>query len=154
MFEEPLTDSNYMMYAMKHYTNPECSSVEEFQEDINRIKYLKRLFGKYQNQGLLKERLILNHIIIMYNVFPIVPATRLLFHRIEEKYHTELKTFLVFLVIVKNARQEMKLKQEAQHRASSGAFSSLGKLAEEASQSTKYQHMGAKAMMVALPSRG
>ena len=97
MFEEPLTDSNYMMYAMKHYTNPECSSVEEFQEDINRIKYLKRLFGKYQNQGLLKERLILNHIIIMYNVFPIVPATRLLLHRIEEKYHTELKTFLVFL---------------------------------------------------------
>ena len=97
MFEEPLTDSNYMMYAMKHYTNPECSSVEEFQEDMNRIKYLKRLFGKYQNAGLLKERLILNHIIIMYNVFPLVPATRLLFHRIEEKYHTELKTFLVFL---------------------------------------------------------
>ena len=97
MFEEPLTDSNFMMYAMKHYTNPECGSVEEFQEDMSRIKYLKRLFGKYQNQGILKERLILNHIIIIYNVFPLTPATRLLFHKIEEKYHVPLKTFLVFL---------------------------------------------------------
>ena len=97
MFENPLTETDFLMYAMKHYNNPECGGIDEFHEDLNRIKYLKRLFGKYQNQGILKERLILNHIIIMYNVFPIIPATRLLFHKIEEKYHIPLKTFLVFL---------------------------------------------------------
>ncbi len=97
MFDESLCEETFMMYAMKHYNNPECSGIEEFHEDLNRVKYLKRLFGKYKNTGTLKERLMLNHIIILYNVFPIVPATRILFHRIEEEYHCELKTFLVFL---------------------------------------------------------
>ena len=95
MFEEPLTDSNFMMFAMKHYTNPECGSVEEFQEDMNRIKYLKRLFGKYKNTGLLKERLILNHIIIMYNIFQLVclltkhqmPTSLLISQRFHPRIH-------------------------------------------------------------------
>jgi len=94
---ESLNDETYVMYAMKHYTNPQCTSVEEFNDDLNRIKYLKRLFKKYINNGVLKDRLIMNHIIIFYNVFGIEAATRLLFYRIEEEYHSMLKTFLVYL---------------------------------------------------------
>ena len=92
-----LDDANYMMFAMKHYENPQCLSLEEFQEDMNRIKYLKRLLRKYKTTGVLRERLILNHIIIFYNIFGIEPATRLLFSRIEEDLHPYLKTFIVFL---------------------------------------------------------
>lgn len=92
-----LDDDNYIMFAMKHYDNPECLNIEEFYEDMNRIKYLKRLFRKYKTAGLLRERLILNHIIIFYNIFGIEAATRLLFSRIEEDLHPYLKTFIVYL---------------------------------------------------------
>ncbi len=92
-----LTEENYIMFAMKHYDNPQCTSVEEFHEDINRIKYLKRLLRKYKTTGILRERLILNHIIIFYNIFGVEPATRLLFTRIEEELHPYLKTFVVYL---------------------------------------------------------
>ena len=85
------------MFAMKHYENPQCAGVDEFNEDINRIRYLKRLFRRYDTTGELRERLILNHIIIFYNVFGIVPATRILFSRIEPDLHSLLKTFVVFL---------------------------------------------------------
>jgi len=71
--------------------------MEEFHEDLNRTKYLKRLFRRYQATGQLRERLILNHIIIFYNVFGVEPATRLLFFKIEEELHSLLKTFLVYL---------------------------------------------------------
>lgn len=97
MFDEPLSDKTFQLYTMKNYCNPECSGLEEFQEDLNRIKYLKRLFGKYKSSGELKERLILNHLIILYNIFPLIPATRILFYKIEENYHVELKTFLTYL---------------------------------------------------------
>ena len=92
-----LNDDNYMMFAMRVYNNPQCKNISEFQEDMNRIKYLKRLFRKYKSSGQLRERLILNHIIIFYNVFDIIPATRLLFSRIEKDLHPYLKTFIVFL---------------------------------------------------------
>ena len=92
-----LDDTNYVMYAMKHYDNPQCEGIEEFYEDLHRTKYLKRLFRKYNSSGVVRERLILNHIIIFYNVFGIEPATRLLFQRIESDLHPLLKTFLVFL---------------------------------------------------------
>lgn len=92
-----LNDDNYVLYAMRYYDNPQCSSVEEFHEDMNRIKYLKRLLRKYKSSGILRERLILNHIIIFYNIFGIIPASRLLFSRIEEDLHPYLKTFVVFL---------------------------------------------------------
>jgi len=82
---------------MKHYENPQCIGMEEFQEDLNRIKYITRLFRKYQNNGILRERLILNHIIILYNVFGIDACSRMLFYKIEEDMHSILKTFLVFL---------------------------------------------------------
>lgn len=92
-----LTDANLLNYAMKHYDNPECKSIEEFQEDLTRTKYIKRLFRKYKTSGELKERLLLNHIIIFYNVFGIEAATNILFFKIEEEFWPLLKTFLVFL---------------------------------------------------------
>lgn len=92
-----LHDDNYVLFAMKSYENPQCSGIDEFQEDLNRIKYLKRLLRKYKTHGVLREQLILNHLIIFYNVFGITPATRLLFSRIESDLHPYLKTFIVYL---------------------------------------------------------
>jgi hypothetical protein len=92
-----IDDDNYMMFAMKMYNNPQCKNLSEFHEDMNRIKYLKRLFRKYKSSGQLRERLILNHIIIFYNIFDINSATRLLFSRIDRDLHPYLKTFIVFL---------------------------------------------------------
>ena len=92
-----LNDDNFLMFAMKHYNNPQCKNIEEFHEDMNRIKYLKRLFRKYKTSGILRERLILNHLIIFTNVFGIDAGSRLLFSRIESDLHTYLKTFLIFL---------------------------------------------------------
>jgi hypothetical protein len=92
-----ITDDNYIIFAMKMYDNPQCKDMEEFQEDMNRIKYLKRLFKKYKSSGILRERLILNHLIIFTNVFGVAASSRLLFSRIEKELHPYLKTFLVFL---------------------------------------------------------
>lgn len=90
-------DGNYELFAMKSYENPQCSGIDEFYEDLNRIKYLKRLLRKYKTHGILREQLILNHLIIFYNVFGIAPGTRLLFSRIETDLHPYLKTFIVYL---------------------------------------------------------
>lgn len=94
---DSLNDDNYILFAMKCYDNPQCSGIEEFHEDLNRIKYLKRLLRKYKTHGILREQLILNHLIIFYNVFGIESGTRLLFSRIEHDLHPCLKTFIVFL---------------------------------------------------------
>ena len=94
---KPLNNENYVLFAMRHYDNPQCENIEEFNDDLNRTKYLKRLFKKYEVSGILKERLILNHIIIFYNVFGIEAASRILFFKIEEEYHPLLKTCLVYL---------------------------------------------------------
>ncbi len=93
----PLTEDNYTFFAIRAYGNSQCKNLDEFHEDLNRTKYLKRLFRRYQATGQLRERLILNHIIIFYNVFGVEPATRLLFFKIEEELHPLLKTFLVYL---------------------------------------------------------
>jgi len=90
-------DDAFQEYAMQNYKNPSCSGREEFEEDINRIKYIKRLFGRYLSTGELKERLILNHIIIFYNVFEMEAATKMLFFRMEDKFKPLVKTFLVYL---------------------------------------------------------
>ena len=92
-----LTNDNVLLYAIKFYDNPACRGVHEFNEDLDRIKYIKRLFKRYQTKGVLKERLILNHIIILYNVFGVEAATRILFLRLESDLWPVLKTFLVFL---------------------------------------------------------
>ena len=92
-----LSENTFMMYTMKHYTNPQCIGIEEFNEDISRIKYIKRLLGRFDKKGILKERLILNHIIILGNVFSPKVACRILFYKIEENLHPYLKAFLLFL---------------------------------------------------------
>lgn len=92
-----LTEKNVIMYAMKYYDNPQCVELDEFYDDLKRINYIRRLFVRYKSTGELKERLILNHLIILFNVFPIDVATNLLFFKIESDYWTTLKTFLVYL---------------------------------------------------------
>lgn len=107
MNNDNLNDENFLLYAAKHYDNPHCFDVDEFYEDINRFKYIKRLFNRYEESGDLKERLILNHIIILYNVFGIQATTRMLFLKLEGYYHY-LKPFLILLnympEIVKNIK--------------------------------------------------
>jgi hypothetical protein len=93
---EKLDESTFLLYAAKHYNNPQCYDTVEFYDDLKRIKYIRRLFNIYQETGELKERLILNHIIILYNVFGVVPATRMLFFKLLE-YKEYLKPFLVLL---------------------------------------------------------
>ena len=92
-----LDDSNIVAYAMNNYSNPSCTRIEEFDEDFNKFKYIKRLFNRYESTGILRERLILNHVITLYNVFGNEPTTRMLFNRCDEKHYPILKTFLVFL---------------------------------------------------------
>ena len=96
IFEE-LNDDNWMMYASKYYKNVQCTSVEEFYDDLQRFKYLKRLFKRYLNNDDLQERLILNHIIVLNNVFGIEEANRMLFYKIDKDQWPILKTFLVYL---------------------------------------------------------
>ena len=95
MFDD-LNDNNFMMYAAKCYTSPHCI-MSEFEGDIKRTKYLKRLFRKYKVTKSLKERLILNHIILLNNVFGPDPMARILFYKIDERDHDILKTFLSYL---------------------------------------------------------
>ena len=92
-----LTNGNYMMFALLHYDNPHCKDITEFFEDIKRLHYLRRLFKRYNEDGILKERLVINHLVTFYNVFENKAATRILFYKVEEQYHPVLKTFLVFL---------------------------------------------------------
>lgn len=93
---ETLTDDNFLQFAMKHYDNPQCHSLQEFDEDLKRFLYLKKLFSRYKNSGELRERLILNHIIILYNLFGNA-ATRMLFFRMEKEYWSYLVTILLYL---------------------------------------------------------
>jgi hypothetical protein len=95
MFDD-LNDENFLIYAMKSYTSPHCI-MSEFEGDIKRTKYLKKLFRRYKISKDLKERLILNHLILLYNVFGVEPATRILFYRIDERDYDILKTFLIYL---------------------------------------------------------
>ena len=94
---EKITANNWVMFAMKYYDNPQCEGEEEFYEDIKRFKYLKRLFKKYRDSGQLKERLILNHMIILSNVFTVQAASTLLLFKIEPEYWPAMKSFMVFL---------------------------------------------------------
>jgi hypothetical protein len=92
-----ITKKNWLFFAIKNYNVPNLDSEQEFYEDIKRFKYLKRLFRKYKATGELKTRLILNHIIVIYNVFGIKAANRMMWFKVEEEHYSALKTFLVFL---------------------------------------------------------
>ena len=98
MFDD-LNDDNFLMYAIKCYTSPHCIQ-SEFDGDIKRTKYLKRLFRRYKITKSVKERLILNHIILLNNVFGPVATARILFYRIDERDYDILKSFLAYLNIM------------------------------------------------------
>ena len=98
MFEN-LNEDNFMMYAMKAYNSPHCI-MSEFEGDIKRTKYLKRLFRRYKVTKSLKERLILNHIILLNNVFDTEATSRILFYKVDERDYDILKTFLAYLNIM------------------------------------------------------
>jgi hypothetical protein len=100
MNEDVLTDANFIAFCQKHYFNSHCSGKNEFVDDLKRIKYVKRLIQKIHKQKTFKsirERLILNHIIILRNVFGEENSARILFFKLEPKLHSYLKSFLVFL---------------------------------------------------------
>jgi hypothetical protein len=92
-----LTEDNFLVYAMKNYDNPSCMGMDEFLDDLKKFKYIKRLLKKPAGNKDLRERLILNHIIVLGNLFGIEATTKMLFFKIENKFWPELKTFLVFL---------------------------------------------------------
>jgi len=98
MFDE-LNEDNFMMYAAKCYTSPHCI-MSEFEGDIKRTKYLKRLFRRYKVTKSLKERLIMNHIILLNNVFGPEATARILFYKTDERDYDILKTFLDYLDIM------------------------------------------------------
>tara|TARA_B100000073_G_C23651685_1_gene540851 strand:+ start:723 stop:1115 length:393 start_codon:yes stop_codon:yes gene_type:complete len=93
---ENLTEENFMLFAAKYYENPHCTDLLEFHDDLKRIRYLKRLFKKYEQTGDLKERLILNHLLVLYNVFEHRAMTRILVFKLDEQLKY-LKPFLIFL---------------------------------------------------------
>jgi hypothetical protein len=95
MFDN-LTNENFIIYAMKSYNSPNCI-ISEFEDDIKRLKYIKRLIKKFKITNDLKERLILNHIIVLSNVFGTEPTVRLLFFKLDEEDYSIIKPFLIFL---------------------------------------------------------
>lgn len=92
-----LTEDTFVMYALKNYDNPGCDGMDEFLDDLKRFKYIKRLLRKHDIGKELRERLILNHIIVLGNLFGIEATTKMLFFKIEEKFWPQLKAFLTFL---------------------------------------------------------
>lgn len=101
LFDE-LSEDNFMLYAVRQYYKPNCIDAEEFHNDLKRFMYLKRLFYRYKNTGDVSERLILNHLIVLFNVFDINPTLKMLEYQIEDKYWSALKPFLIFLNYIRN----------------------------------------------------
>jgi hypothetical protein len=104
---DDLNSENYLIYAMKAYDRPNCI-MSEFKEDMKRFNYLKRLFRRYRKLGELRERLVINHIIVLYNVFGVEAATRLLFFKMVKDDYASLKTYLLFLNYMPNVVKGIK----------------------------------------------
>lgn len=94
---ETLNEDNFLLYAAKHYYKPRCIDAEEFYEDLNRFKYLKKLFNRYENQGTPSERLVLNHLIVIFNVFGVESGLRMLEFKIDRSQWPILKPYLILL---------------------------------------------------------
>tara|TARA_B100000287_G_scaffold368868_1_gene365384 strand:+ start:560 stop:952 length:393 start_codon:yes stop_codon:yes gene_type:complete len=91
-----LTEDNFLLFAIKNYENPQAVTKEDFDKDLNHFKYIKRLLKRYKNTGELKTHLLLNHFIVLYNIFGDA-ATPMLFYKIEEDLWSVMKTFVIFL---------------------------------------------------------
>ena len=99
---EKITSDNVIMFAIKHYDNPQCEGEKEFYDDMKRFKYIKRLLRKHKDMGVLKERLLLNHIIVLNNLFGAEACVTLLLFKIQREYWETLKSFLLFLNIIRD----------------------------------------------------
>jgi len=97
-----LTEGNLFLYAAKHYDNPTFSDVDEFYEDLKRFKYIKRLVNRYLEHDDLPERLILNHLIVVFNVFGVEATLNILNLKLEERHWPVIKPFLIFLKYIRN----------------------------------------------------
>ena len=96
---DDLNNDNIMMYAMKAYDKPDCI-MSEFKDDMKRFNYLKRLFLRYRKIGELREQLVLNHLVVLYNVFGPEVTSRMLFFKMSKDDYPALKTYLLFLSIM------------------------------------------------------
>jgi len=96
---EKLNDENFLIYAAKYYDNPQCQTTEEFLEDLKRIKYIKKLLTRYVESGELKDRLILNHLIILSNIFDSYHLCRILYLKMKNQFNY-VKPFLVMLNVL------------------------------------------------------
>jgi small nuclear ribonucleoprotein (snRNP)-like protein len=99
---EKITSENIVMFAIKHYNNPQCEGEKEFYDDMKRFKYIKRLLRKHNDSDILKERLLLNHIIILNNLFGPEACVTLLLFKVQREYWGTLKSFLLFLNILRD----------------------------------------------------
>ena len=116
IFEE-LNEDNFTLFAIRHYDNPQCTSTEEFYEDIRRFRYLKRLLKRYVKTGELRERLILNHLIVLSNLFGVENSIKMLEYKIEPEFWSVLKTCLLYLnYIDEDWKQEIPLDNEVTQR--------------------------------------
>ena len=109
---EKITPENVLMFAIRNYDNPHCEGEKEFEDDLKRFKYIKRLLRKYYDTGILKERLLLNHIIVLNNVFGADACATLLLYKIQEEYWSTLKSFLLFLNILRDNELEHIVKDD------------------------------------------
>ena len=98
---EKITSDNVMMFAIKHYDNPQCESEKEFHDDMKRFKYIKRLLRKHKDTTILKERLLLNHIIILNNLFGPEACVTLLLFKIQREYWGAMKALLLYLNLLR-----------------------------------------------------
>jgi hypothetical protein len=96
VFDE-LNEDNFVLYAQHSYNNPQCLDIAEFYDDIARFKYIKRLLRKYAQSGEIQERLVLNHLIVLSNVFGIEASNKMLFYKLEKELWSAIKTFLIYL---------------------------------------------------------
>lgn len=94
---ESLNKENFLLYAANNYKNPNCMDAEEFYDDLNRFKYIKRLIGRYDNDNDLQERLLLNHIVILANVFGIKASVKMLWYKVNEEHWPIIKPMLLYL---------------------------------------------------------
>ena len=96
MLFDHLNEDNFLLFAIKNYENPQAVTKEDFDKDLNHFKYIKRLLKRYKNTGVLKAHLLLNHFIVLYNIFG-EAATPMLFFKIEEELWSSMKSFIMFL---------------------------------------------------------
>ena len=96
MLFDHLNEDNFLLFAIRNYENPQAVTKEDFDKDLNHFKYIKRLLKRYKNSGQLKTHLLLNHFIILYNIFG-EATTPMLFFKIEEDLWSSMKTFVMFL---------------------------------------------------------